>query len=64
MINQYINCYSRPETLEEALALLAQPGAIPLGGGTFINAPDFATSYSGDLSLSVVDLQAVGLDQI
>jgi CO/xanthine dehydrogenase FAD-binding subunit len=29
-----ITAYHRPQTLEEALALLARPEALPLGGGT------------------------------
>jgi CO/xanthine dehydrogenase FAD-binding subunit len=52
-----ITNYFRPETLEAALALLAQPDTRPLGGGTWLNQPqqeDFA----------VVDLQALGLNQI
>lgn len=51
--------YHRPQTLEEALALLArpQPPTYPLGGGTVLSQPD-AAKYA------VVDLQAVGLSQI
>jgi len=57
-----INNYMRPNTLEEALKLLAQPDTIPLGGGTFINTPDFASTRDG--SVSAVDLQALGLGEI
>ncbi len=52
-----ITNYHRPQTLEEALALLAQPDTFPLGGGTVLmqqKARNFA----------VVDLQALGLDAI
>lgn len=52
-----ITTYHRPKTLDEALALLAQPNTVPLGGGTLLSTgtPD---------SVSVVDLQHVGLDAI
>jgi CO/xanthine dehydrogenase FAD-binding subunit len=52
-----ITNYFRPQTLEEALKLLAQPETRPLGGGTWINQPH-------DESFAVVDLQALGLNQI
>ncbi len=53
-----ITSYHRPTTFEEALHLLAQPGlALPLGGGTVLNAPH-------DLDYGMIDLQALGLDQI
>jgi CO/xanthine dehydrogenase FAD-binding subunit len=55
-----ITAYHRPATLDEAFSLLAQPGAVPLGGGTMINTPQFEKSPA----LSVVDLQALGLDQV
>ena len=55
-----ITTYHRPATLDEAFSLLAQPGTVPLGGGTMINTPQFEKS-SG---LAVVDLQALGLDQV
>ena len=51
--------YFRPQTLEAALALLARqerPPA-PLGGGTALNQPDNPVE-------AVVDLQALGLDQL
>lgn len=49
--------YDRPKTIEEALKLLAQPNTVPLGGGTKL--------LAGDVSAyGVVDLQALGLDQI
>lgn len=49
-----IKDYFRPQTLEDALRLLAQPNTIPLGGGTWINQPHAET-------ISVVDLQNLGL---
>ena len=47
--------YHRPETMEEALALLAQ--GVPLAGGTQL------TPMRREIS-AVVDLQGLGLDQI
>jgi CO/xanthine dehydrogenase FAD-binding subunit len=47
----------RPKTLEEALDLLAQPGLVPMGGGTVLNRP------SSD-ALAVVDLQDLGLNTV
>lgn len=52
-----ITAYHRPKTLEEALSLLAQPGRLPLGGGTLL-------SHGTSDPVEVVDLQALGLDQI
>jgi aerobic carbon-monoxide dehydrogenase medium subunit len=52
-----ITNYFRPQTLDEALKLLAQPDARPLGGGTWLNQPH-------DEKFSVVDLQALGLNKI
>jgi CO/xanthine dehydrogenase FAD-binding subunit len=49
--------YYRPKTIEEALQLLGQPDTVPLGGGTKLLAGDIA-------ALAVVDLQALGLEQI
>ncbi|MFQ5615314.1 MAG: FAD binding domain-containing protein, partial [Anaerolineales bacterium] len=51
--------YHRPNTLDEALALLARenPPTLPLGGGTVLNAPS-------DDEFAVVDLQNLGLDAI
>ena len=51
--------YYRPEQLDEALTLLAQPDVVPLGGGTKL-----LTSESGLPVYGVVDLQALGLNQI
>ncbi len=53
--------YSRPGNLGEALHLLAQPGARPLGGGT-----DLAGQLDRGLTTAatIVDLQALGLDGI
>ena len=52
-----ITNYHRPQTLDEALALLSQPNTLPLGGGTLLS------SSKGD-SVSVVDLQLLGINQI
>lgn len=52
-----INTYHRPQTLDEALALLDQPGTVPLGGGTLL-------SRAQTDSVSVVDLQRLGLDSL
>lgn len=53
MITEYI----RPETLDEALRLLAQPNTLPLGGGTLLSHPQSA-------SVKAVDLQALGLNTL
>ncbi|NWG34576.1 MAG: FAD binding domain-containing protein [Chloroflexi bacterium] len=52
-----ITTYHRPQTLEEALTLLSRPNTVPLGGGTLLSHP------SPD-PISVVDLQALGLNAI
>jgi CO/xanthine dehydrogenase FAD-binding subunit len=52
-----ISTYHRPQTLEEALTLLAQPNALPLGGGTLL-------AQGARDSVSVVDLQALGLGSL
>ncbi|MBI5295182.1 MAG: FAD binding domain-containing protein [Chloroflexi bacterium] len=52
-----ITTYHRPQTLEEALILLAQPNTVPLGGGTLLSHPQSAP-------VSVVDLQSLGLNTI
>lgn len=51
--------YHRPDSLEKAFALLARvsPKTIPMGGGTNIS------KQKGE-PIAVVDLQALGLDQI
>jgi CO/xanthine dehydrogenase FAD-binding subunit len=49
--------YKRPTDLKEALNLLSQPDTLPLGGGTVL------TKKKG-ASFTVVDLQALGLNQI
>lgn len=49
--------YYRPQKLEEALLLIAQPDTLPLGGGTLLSKPESAP-------VKVVDLQALGLDFI
>jgi probable selenate reductase FAD-binding subunit len=54
-----ITAYHRPQTLDEALSLLARtsPRTVPLGGGTLL-------SHATGEALEVVDLQALRLDQI
>ncbi|HMB23890.1 MAG: FAD binding domain-containing protein, partial [Chloroflexota bacterium] len=52
-----ITVYHRPKTLDEALTLLTQPNAVPLGGGTLLAHP------TPD-PVEAVDLQAIGLDTI
>jgi CO/xanthine dehydrogenase FAD-binding subunit len=51
--------YQRPETISQAIALLARekPASYPLGGGTLLN-QSLVEEYA------VVDLQALGLDEI
>ena len=49
-----ITAYHRPQTLDEALALLTQPNTLPLGGGTLLSQPTTDP-------VSVVDLQRLGL---
>ncbi|MBI5824496.1 MAG: FAD binding domain-containing protein [Chloroflexi bacterium] len=58
-----ITAYHRPQTLDEALALLTQPNTLPLGGGTLLSQPTPFDSAQGR-SVSVVDLQALGLDSL
>jgi putative selenate reductase FAD-binding subunit len=50
-----ITTYHRPQTLDEALKLLAQPNTFPLGGGTLLSQPTTDP-------VQVVDLQSLGLD--
>ncbi|MFN8412316.1 MAG: FAD binding domain-containing protein [Anaerolineales bacterium] len=52
-----ITNYHRPQTLNEALTLLSQPNTVPLGGGTLLSHPTTD-------SVSVVDLQSLGLSSI
>lgn len=51
--------YYRPENLSEALRILAQPDMVPLGGGTKLLATEEGVNKTG-----VVDLQALGFDQV
>jgi CO/xanthine dehydrogenase FAD-binding subunit len=53
-----IAAYHRPDSLEQALSLLADHRRAPLGGGTIINADRDPSE------LEVVDLQALGLSGI
>jgi len=50
--------YHRPDTLDEALALLADPSRVPLAGGTVLNADREPSA------VEMVDLQSLGLDEI
>jgi CO/xanthine dehydrogenase FAD-binding subunit len=54
-----ITTYHRPKSLEQALSLIARPHpkTLPLGGGTLL-------SHRQSDSIEVVDLQALGLNQI
>lgn len=52
-----ITAYHRPQTLDEALSLLAQPNILPLGGGTLLSRPTTDP-------VEVADLQALGLDTV
>lgn len=53
-----LRAYHRPETLEEALRLIRQPGTVPLGGGTHL-LPGKDPSVE-----AVVDLSRLGLSYI
>ncbi|MFO3796413.1 MAG: FAD binding domain-containing protein [Anaerolineales bacterium] len=53
-----IRQYYRPKTMEEALSLLQQAGAFPLGGGTVL------TNLQREEDIIAVDLQELGLGQI
>lgn len=53
--------YTRPQTVPEALNLLAQPHAFALGGGTYLNSPA-AKPYADESAF--VDVQALGLNGI
>lgn len=46
-----ITAYSRPKTLDEALALLAQPNTLPLGGGTLLSQGEADSVHAVDLQL-------------
>ena len=54
-----ITAYHRPQSLDEALALLARKGprTVPLGGGTLL-------SHGGPEAIEVVDLQSLGLNVV
>jgi xanthine dehydrogenase YagS FAD-binding subunit len=56
-----VTAYARPRSLDEALDLLAQPGAAPLGGGT-----DLMGQIDRGISAPelLVDLQEAGLAEI
>jgi CO/xanthine dehydrogenase FAD-binding subunit len=56
--------YYRPQTLEEALALLGREEivTIPLGGGTFLNSPAYPAAHSPSSDIAVVDLQALRIN--
>ena len=52
-----ITAYYRPQTLDEALTLLAQANTLPLGGGTLLSKPIVD-------SVQLVDLQLLGLNSL
>jgi CO/xanthine dehydrogenase FAD-binding subunit len=52
-----ITTYHRPQTITEALTLLAGLNVLPLGGGTLL-------SRAQSDAVEVVDLQALGLDRL
>lgn len=52
-----ITQYHRPQSIVEAIILLAKKNTRPLGGGTVLNQPS-------DESFAVVDLQLLGLNKI
>ena len=54
-----ITAYHRPQTLQEALALIGRPTphTVPLGGGTLL-------SHASEEAMEVVDLQALALNII
>jgi xanthine dehydrogenase YagS FAD-binding subunit len=56
-----VSAYARPASLEEALELLAEPGAAPLGGGTDLAGQSDRGIRSPGL---LVDLRATGLDEL
>ena len=43
-----IKTYHRPQTLDEALALLNQPDTFPLGGGTLLSQPTVDLALKAD----------------
>jgi probable selenate reductase FAD-binding subunit len=53
-----VSAYWRPVTLDGALALAHRDGAVPIGGGTTVNATP------SNAPLEIIDLQALGLDRI
>lgn len=60
-----ITAYHRPKTLEDALELLTQPDAVPLGGGTLLSHTSTSLSTGGTADpVQAVDLQLLGLDSL
>lgn len=53
-----VAAYHRPDNLDQAIELLAQPGRTPLAGGTVLNADREPPA------IEVVDLQALGLGEL
>lgn len=53
-----VTAFHRPDSVEAALALLAEPGRIPIGGGTVINTPGGEPVEAVDLS--GLDLRYIG----
>ncbi len=58
--------YHRPGTLDEALALLSEPGSVVLAGGTAVNDRTVGVPGldPGETTVAVVDIQSLGLDGI
>ena len=52
-----ITDYLRPQSIEQAIDLLSNPGFYPMGGGTLL-------TQKSDDSFAVVDLQELGLNKI
>lgn len=58
-----VAAYHRPATLDDALALLAQPGRIPLAGGTLVNARADVGANAELVDLQALDLSGIEPDQ-
>ena len=58
--------YHRPATVDEAVALLSEPGRVVLAGGTAVNDRTVGIPGldPGETSVEVVDIQALDLDGI
>jgi len=56
--------YHRPSSIDEAVALLREPGRVVLAGGTVVNDRTVGVTRDSDdeETVEVVDIQALGLD--